>query len=223
MKLTFAHIIGYVAGGLGVVAGLNPTVVAAMVGPGAAVYVAPVVAGAGAALVFLHDIGLIPSKPGATITSVAKMLPLFLALAIPLAVCISLSGCATAAVVAAGVTTVDTVVTGPAAQPFIEAGVLAAVTEAERKGITAAQINSVAKQALAADSGTTATLAEVAALVNAQLDKLDLPAGDMQAASVIEGALNVAIGVVVGANPTVAATQAATADVLQAIITATGG
>ena len=94
---------------------------------------------------------------------------------------------------------------------------------AEAKGISAAQINSIAKQALAADSGATATLAELAALVNAQLAKLTLPAADIQAAAIVEGALGAAIDAQVGQNPTAAATQAAAADVLQAIVAATGG
>jgi hypothetical protein len=217
MKLTFPHIIGYVTGVLTFVAGLNPAVAAALLGPAAAPYAVPVIAGAGAALVFLHDIGVIPSKGSPTVIgSVAKVLPLLLAVSLAAAVSVSLSACATLA-------KADSVVSSPEAQPFVQAAALVAVTTAESKGISAAQINSIAKQALAADSGATATLAELAALVNAQLVELKLPAGDIQAAAIVEAGLAAAINAQVGNNPTLAATQAAVADVLQAIIAATGG
>lgn len=215
MQLSFPHVIGYLTGGLTFISSLNPALVAALVGPAAAPYAVPIIAGAGAALVFLHDIGVIPSKAPAAITNVAKLLPILLAVGIATALSGSLSACATLG-------QVDSAISGPAAQPYIQAGALAAVATAEAKGISAAQINSIAKQALAADSGATATLAELAALVNAQLEKLALPAADIQAAVIVEGALDAAINAQVGQNPTAAATQAAAADVLQAIVTATG-
>jgi hypothetical protein len=215
MKLTFPHVVGYISGGLSFVAGLNPALVAALVGPSAAPYAVPVIAGAGATLVFLHDIGLIPSNASPAVTG-TKALPVLLALSLALAVCASVSACAT-------LTKADSAATGPAAQPYIQAGALAAVATAEANGISAAQINSIAKQALSADSGATATLAEVAAVVNAQLLKLNLPAADMTAAAFVEGGLEAAINAQVGANPTIAATQAAAADVLKAVISATGG
>jgi hypothetical protein len=216
MKLTFPHVIGYITGALTFLSGLNPALVAALVGPAAAPYAVPIIAGAGAALVFLHDIGVIGSKVAPAVTSVAKMLPVLLAVSLAVTVSVSLSACATLA-------TVDSTVSSPADQPFIQAGALAAVTTAEAKGISAAQINSIAKQALTADSGATATLAALAALVNGQLSKLNMPPAEGQAAAIVEDALEAAISAQVGSNTTLAATQAAAADVLQAIISATGG
>jgi hypothetical protein len=113
--------------------------------------------------------------------------------------------------------------TTPAAQPYITAAVDVAVATAESKGIPSAQINSICKTALAADQGTAATLATVAAVVNAELARLNLPPGDLAAAQILEDALSVAIQAQVGANPKVATAQAAIANVLSAAITATGG
>ena len=59
--------------------------------------------------------------------------------------------------------------------------------------------------------------------LGAQLAKLNLPAGDLVAAQILEDALAVAIQAQVGANPNVATAQAAIADVLNAAIAATGG
>ena len=208
MKLTFLHIVGYVTGILTFVAGFNPALAAAVVGPAGAPYVVPVIGGAGTALVFLHDVGVIPT-PTSSITNVAKVLPLILAV---LVVVGSLSACATLGKL-----------TTPAAQPYVTAAVDIAVAAAESKGVTATQINAICKTALAADSGTAATLATVAVVVNAQLAKLNLPAGDLVAAQILEDALSVAIQAQVGADPNVATAQAAIADVLSAAIAATGG
>src|SRR5579884_504992 len=82
MKLTFPHIVAYIAGPLAFIAHLDPTGVAALVGPALAPYVAPTIIAAGAVLTFLHDIGVIPSKQAPSITSVAKVLPLVLAVAL---------------------------------------------------------------------------------------------------------------------------------------------
>jgi hypothetical protein len=208
MKLTFLHVVGYVTGILTFVAGLNPALAGAVVGPAGAPYVVPVIAGAGAALVFLHDVGVIPA-PASTITNVAKVLPLVLAVSVVVG---SFSACATLMNP-----------TTPAAQSYVIAAVDVAVAAAESKGIPATQINAICKTALAADSGTAATLATVATVVNAQLAKLSLPAGDLVAAQILEDALSVAIQSQVGANPNVATAQAAIADVLNAAIAATGG
>jgi hypothetical protein len=113
--------------------------------------------------------------------------------------------------------------TTPAAQPYITAAVDVAVATAESKGVPAAQINSICKTALAADAGTAATLATVASVVNVELAKLNLPAGDLAAARILEDALSIAIQAQVGANPNVATAQAAIANVLNTAIAATGG
>lgn len=111
----------------------------------------------------------------------------------------------------------------PTSQPYITAAVDVAVATAEAKGIPAAQINAIAKQALAADQGTSATLAAVAGVVNAQLAKLNLPAGDLAAAQILEDALSIAIQAQIGNNPDIANAQAIIASVLSIAIAATGG
>ena len=136
-----------------------------------------------------------------------------------------LSGCSTAqlAKTNAVVTKVNAAVTSQQAQPVILAGAFAAVATAEQHGISAAKVNAIAKAALAADTGTGATLAAVAGVVNAQLAKLNLPPADLMAAQLVESSFAAYIQSKLGANPTLAQSQAATADVLQAIVTASGG
>lgn len=120
-------------------------------------------------------------------------------------------------------TTLSNFFGSPTGTAVATAAVDVAVATAEQKGVTAAQINSIAKTALAADSGTAATLSAVSSVVNAQLAKLKLPAADLAAAQILEDALAVAIQAQIGANPNVATAQAAIADVLNAAIAATGG
>jgi hypothetical protein len=98
-----------------------------------------------------------------------------------------------------------------------------AVATAEAKGVAAAQILNVAQQALAADQGTGATLATVANVINAELVKLKLPQGDIDAATILEASFEIAIQAQIGNNATVAQSQAAVADILNAIIAAAGG
>lgn len=111
----------------------------------------------------------------------------------------------------------------PQAQPIITAAVEVAVAATEQRGISAERINGIAKQALVADQSTGATLATVAAVVNIQLLQLNLPAGDLAAAQLLELSLSAEIQTRIGTNPDLAAAQAAVADVLNAVITATGG
>lgn len=143
------------------------------------------------------------------LAAVAKPAVLVLALCLVLPL---MHGCATIAKLAT-----------PSAQPYIVVAVDVAVATAESKGVPAAQINAVCKVALAADSGTAATLATVATVVNAEIAKLNLPPADLAAALILEDALSVAIQAQVGANPDVATAQAVVANVLQAAIRATGG
>jgi len=131
------------------------------------------------------------------------------------------AGCASNPAVNSSVSQAATVVTSAQAQPIITAAADVAVATAEAHGISATQINSIASQALAADSGTAASLAEVGTLVNQQLAKLNLPPADLAAAQVVEIALGAAIQAQVGNNATAAQTQAAVADILKAIIAAT--
>jgi uncharacterized protein YceK len=133
-----------------------------------------------------------------------------LLLAIPL---VALAGCAS----------VSSFFSSPTAAPIIVASVDIAVATAEQKGITAAQINTVAKAALAADTGVNGTLAAVSALVDADVAKLNIPAGDKAAADILIAALSGAVSAKVGTSTSLAAAQADAATVLQAVIAATGG
>lgn len=125
--------------------------------------------------------------------------------------------------VSMGACSLLTKLTSPAAAPVVDAAVLVAVATAEAKGVTAAQINSVAKQALAADTGVTGTLAAVSTLVNVQIAKLSLPAADMAAIQIVEVALEAEITAKIGANANLATAQAAVAEVLNDVIAVTGG
>ena len=111
----------------------------------------------------------------------------------------------------------------PAAQPVIDATVLVAVATAEAKGVPAAQINKVAKAALAADTGVSGTLAAVSALVDQAISNSGLPAADLAAAKILEVALAAAITAKIGDNAELATVQADVAVVLNSVIAASGG
>lgn len=131
--------------------------------------------------------------------------------------------CAFLAVTAlTGCTTMQKVFS-PNAAPYVTAAVDVAVATAESKGVPAAKINSIAKQALAADTGAGASLAAVTALVNTQVAKLNLPAADLAAVQILELALTSAVQQQIGQNPNVAVAQADVAQLLNAVISATGG
>jgi len=157
--------------------------------------------------VLVHALHNWMAKRPDKVTTVAKVL-LPLALVLPL-----MTGCAT-------LSKVETAISSPSAQPYLQAAADVAVATAEAKGITAAQITTIAQQALAADQGTAATLATVAAVANAEIAKLGLPAGDVQAAQILEAALTVAIQAQIGNNASIAQAQAAVAVVLNAILAA---
>lgn len=111
----------------------------------------------------------------------------------------------------------------PQSQPVIDAVVLVAVATAEQKGVPAAQINKVAKAALAADTGVSGTLAAVSTLVDQAISNSGLPAADLAAAKILEVALAAAITAKVGDNANLAAAQADVAVVLNSVIAASGG
>jgi hypothetical protein len=146
------------------------------------------------------------------VNAAAKVAPVLLAILV-LPLLMTLHGCAT----------VSAWFSSPAAQPVIIAAVDVAVATAEQKGVTAVQINDVAKQALVANASTSATLATVSAVVNQQIAKLNLPAGDLAAVQILEIALAAEIQSRIGTNADLAAAHTAVADVLNAVIEATGG
>lgn len=98
---------------------------------------------------------------------------------------------------------------------------LIAVSTAEAKGVSAAQINTIAKAAFAADTDVPTTLSAVGALLDSQIAKLKLPAGDQAAADILVAALEAAIAVKVGTNTSIANAQAAVGVVLTDVIAAT--
>jgi hypothetical protein len=117
----------------------------------------------------------------------------------------------------------------PAAAPFVQVAVDAAVAGAVGTNpaiakVKAARIKAIAQQALAADSGTTATLAAVEGVVNAQLVKLNLPPADLAAAQLLTATLTAVIQQQLSspsAGAVTAQTQVAIAQVLQDVILAT--
>lgn len=218
-----AHLAGYVVSAATMVSTIDPKLIPPQYSFLTAVAGLVVVAG--------HN-GFSAGKTSAAVSAAANAAAKALTAAAPalvlgvlLAAGLGLSGCSTVQLAKANavVTKVNAAVTSPAAQPVILAGAFAAVATAQQHGITAAQVNSIAKAALAADSGTGATLAAVGAAVNAQLDKLKLPPADLVAAQLVESSFAAYIQSRLGANPTLAQSQAAVADVLQAIVTASGG
>jgi hypothetical protein len=200
-----AHALSYL------IAGLTLAQTYAGVVPGKGTLIA---VGAGIVLTAIHNIQTAAANSVTTLPppTVKSFAPFALVLLGGMLAVSGLSGCS-----------VVSKLTTPAAQPYITAAVDVAVATAESKGVPATQINAIAKKALAADQGTSATLAAVAAVVNVELVKLNLPAGDLAAAQILEDALSIAIQAQIGTNPNVATAQAAIANVLNAAIEATGG
>lgn len=113
--------------------------------------------------------------------------------------------------------------TSPTGTEVVAAGVQVAVTTAEGKGITAAQINAVAKTVLADDQGATASLSALTAAVNGAAVKAGVPAGDVQAFQILETAFDVWLIAKYGSNATVQNVQADVAAFCNAVIADTGG
>lgn len=122
-----------------------------------------------------------------------------------------------------GCASTQAALSSPAGQAAVVAGVQVAVTTAEQHGVTAAQINSVAKQILADTSGVSTSLASLSALLNAELMKLKVPAGDVQAFQGLEIAFDAYIAAKYGASPTIAQVQQDLATWLNLAIADTGG
>lgn len=218
VKTTLPHVVSYVVAGLVGLASLSPTVAAIaasvpVVGP----YVVPAVAFAGALVAFLHSV--IPSAvPAPAVTTAVAQKKQAGFARVGMLVCI-----ATALLTIAACASVTSFFNSPTGATTIAAAVDVAVATAESKGVSAAEINKIAHAALAADSSTSATFATVAAAVNAAVAKANLPAGDQAAIEIVEVAVSAAIQQKLNGNPSIAAAQAAVADVLKPLIAATGG
>lgn len=204
MKFSFAHVVSVISGGLATIAALNPALVAAVVPAPFLPYAVASIAGAGVLINIIH--GVTPK----TAETAAKVFPLML---VGMLMVSSLPGCAS----------VESFLGSPNGQIVAVAAVDVAVATAEQKGVPAAQINKVAKAALAADTGVSGSLAVISALVDDAIAKSNLPAGDLAAAKILEVALGASIQSKIGNSANVAAAQAAIADVLRAVIAASGG
>jgi hypothetical protein len=205
-NFSFAHALAVIAGSLPVLQQLLPSLIPPPYGIALGAIVG-IVGGLVHATLSAPSSGSLP-PPSAG--SVAK-LHLVTILAAGLLALSMLSGCAS----------LSAKVTAPSSQPYVTDAANTAVLIAESQGITAAQINAVAQKALAADSGTTATLATVSSVINAQLAKLSLSPIEALAVSALESGLTAGINQQLQSNTSVAQVQAAIADVLNAVIKAT--
>lgn len=219
MKFTVPHVASYIVAALTTLATLAPPVQAAIAAliPGVGAYVPAAVALAGALVTAYHQFTTLspPATPAAVDPPASKQ-----AGVARVSVLLSLVA---VAVLVAGCASFGKFVSTPTGGAVVLASVDVAVATAEQKGIPAAKINAIAKTALAADSGSSATLFALTALVDAQVAKLNLPAGDKAAADILLAALSGAVQAKLAGNATLASTQAAVADVLNAVIAATGG
>ena len=135
------------------------------------------------------------------------MRPLLLALPVTIA----LSGCATISGWFSNTTTAQYI------QDAVDVSVLVASTQ----GVSAAELNTIAKAVLAADNGAVSTLAELQTLLDKEIAKLNLPTADQAAINILVAALSGALASEIGSNTTVQQAQVIIADVLNDIITAT--
>lgn len=212
-----SHLAGYVVSAATIVSAINPKLL-----PPQYAFVTALAGGIVTAAHHGYTAGQLQAAASAAASALAKPATaavLTLALVVGAS---GLTGCTTAQNAQ-----VQAIATSPAAQVLVTAAVDAAVATAESKGITAAQINGVAKVALAADSGTGATVATVSAAANAELMKLNLPMGDLAAAQLLESLIGAEIQARLAADPTatanVASAQTDVAFVLNAVVAATGG
>lgn len=213
-----SHLAAYVVSAATIVSGLDPKLVPPQY--------AFITAGAGLVVAAAHHgytAGVVTNALNAATAAIAKVPPAaVLALLMVFGVTTGMSACTTAQNAE-----VQAVVTSPAAQVLVTAAVDAAIATAESKGITAAQINSVAKVALTAAGSTGATVGTVTAVANAKLATLNLPAGDLAAAQLLESLIGAEIQARLAADPTATANVASASTdvsfVLNAVIGATGG
>jgi len=210
MKINWLHVVNSVAGAAAMVGGLNP----ALFGPYAA-QAALAIGGATIVANVLHaflDGQKTPSTlPPPSSGTVAKLH--WLTLLASLVMVLMITACAS----------VQSFLGSPTGQTVVVAGVQVAVTTAEQRGVTAAQINSVAKAVLAADSGLTVSLTTLTATVNSAAQKAGVPPGDIVAFQVLETAFDAYLVAKYGTNSTVTNVQADIATFANAVIADTGG
>jgi hypothetical protein len=145
-----------------------------------------------------------------------RLLPLLLAAALTLPL-LSLSGCSTLASVLT-----------PAAQPFLQVAVDAAVatavgSNAATQKANAVKIKTIATEVLTLDTGTMVALSAVEAAVNAKIATLNLPPADLAAANLLTATLAAVIQTKLStsaAGAVTATTQVAVADIANDVISA---
>jgi len=223
-----SHLAGYIAAGATIVSTLSPgtfppkyafvtavaTAIATAFSHGQAVQVNAGKIVAAVADAVTESISQLPTPT--TSVPMSSVVPpavkaLLLMLAMPLL--FALHGCAS----------VQSWLSSPTGAVVVSAGVEVAVTTAESKGVSAAQINNVAKAVLQADSGANATVAALTAAVNGAAVKAGVPPGDMAAFQILETAFDAWLATKYGDNATVQNIQADVAAFCAAVIADTGG
>lgn len=210
------HLAGYVGSAIGIVAAVDPTFLppvgkltvasaALLVGVAHHSYTAGTLAGAVNAAT--NALAKVPAAAAVALLTV-----------LALGTTTGLTGCST----------VQAFFASPTGPVVVTVGVDVAVAAAEQHGVKASDINRIAKIALAANASTSASLGAVAQVVNAEITTLNLPPLDLAAAqaleAVVQGAVQAKLTNADGTtNANLAAAQADVAQVLQAVITATGG
>jgi hypothetical protein len=223
MKTSFwksygAHLLGYITAAVGTVVALTPSALTAFpsLAP-LAPYVGPtglVAILAGAAGIAVHNTQTatnnadVAKQPTSTMPSLAWLAPLLLVATLPF-----LHGC----------TTLTADMSTPVGQATTAAIAQVAVTTAETKGVTAAELQKLASAGLAADASATTTLLSVEGALNAAFTKMGLPSGDAAALQILEVALDGAAAASVGSNKTYQNAQVEISDLLTAVLVAAGG
>lgn len=223
------HLVGYVGAAAGIAAAINPTLLppAGKLAVGVA-SLAVLAAHHGytagqlkaAALAALN--ASVPGAPPVSIATAAVDAATAALKAVPTAVVPALL----VACMLFGLPGCDTVkgfLASPVAPVVLTVGVDVAVAAAEQHGVQATDINRIAKIALAADAGTTATLSAVSTVVNQEISKLNLPPLDLAAASALEALVSATVQQKLAGNADLATAQAGVSQVLWAVIAATGG
>lgn len=205
------HLAGYVVAAATIVSGLDPKLVPPQY--------AFITALAGTVVAAAHH-GYSAGVNGATITAVANAATKAITTAVPALLVALVLGAGTTLI---GCASVQSFLSSPTGQTIVPAGVEVAIATAEQKGVTAAQINSVSKAVLAADTSAATTVVGLTAAVNAQVAKLNLPAGDVAAFQILETAFDAYLVSKYGNNPTVAQVQADVALFVNTAIAMTGG
>lgn len=196
------HYAGVLAGACAVIAGYNPSLISSIL-PFLGPHAAAIVGGAGAIVTALHAFGIDPPKPTAVIKALLPALVL-----LPL-----MTGCAST----------QAFLTSPTGKAVVTDGVAVAIIAAEAKGVTAAQINTVAKSVLAADQGASASLSVLASVVNGVVLKAGVPPTGVVAFQILEAEFNTWLVAKYGSNAAVQNVQADVAAFCQTVIADTGG